>query len=158
IMRQMPPGTPLPPKENLVPASMVFQPTPGPVPLDDVSRWMKWTRGANWQHPEGPGSDLTGREDHPVVHVSWDDAVAYAKWAGQRLPTEAEWGRAARGGLDGKLYVGGDEPFSQAKPQCNAWQGEFPWKNTLKDGFERTAPVKSFAPNGYGLYDMAGNV
>jgi formylglycine-generating enzyme required for sulfatase activity len=158
ILRQSPPGTPRPPKEKLVPGSLVFRKTAGPVDLRDYSQWWKWTPGASWRHPEGPGSDLEGRQSHPVVHVSWDDAVAYAKWAGKRLPTEAEWECAARGGLHGKPYVWGDEPFSEEKPQCNIWQGEFPWKNTVKDGFERTAPVKSYAPNGYGLHDMAGNV
>jgi formylglycine-generating enzyme required for sulfatase activity len=157
IMKQVPPGTPRPPKEKLVPGSLVFRPTKGPVDTRDFSQWWQWTPGANWRHPEGPDSDLKGRENHPVVHVSWDDAVAYARWAGKRLPTEAEWEFAARGGLDGKPYVWGDEPFSESHPQCNIWQGEFPWKNTAKDGFERTSPVKSFAPNGYGLYDMAGN-
>ena len=158
IMAQLPPGTPPPPKENLVPGSLVFTPPAGRVNLDDVSQWWAWTPGANWQHPEGPGSSIEGKDDHPVVHVSWDDAAAYARWAGKRLPTEAEWEFAARGGLDGKPYVWGDERPSDTQIHANIWQGEFPHQNTVKDGFARTAPVQSFPPNGYGLYDMAGNV
>jgi formylglycine-generating enzyme required for sulfatase activity len=159
ILRQSPPGTPPPPPEKLLPASLVFMPTAGPVKdTRDYSQWWHWTPGANWRHPEGPDSNIDAREDHPVVHVSWYDAVAYAEWAGKRLPTEAEWEFAACGGLQGKTYVWGNEPFSEEKPQCNCWQGEFPWKNTEKDGYLRTSPVKAFPPNGYGLYDMAGNV
>ena len=158
IMSQSPPGTPPPPPEALVPGSLVFTPTDRPVPLNDFSQWWVWTPGASWQHPEGPGSDLKGRELHPVIHVSWDDAVAYAKWAGKRLPTEAEWEFAARGGLDRKNFTWGEEPPSLTKPQANLWTGNFPYRNTVQDGFERTAPVKSYSPNGYGLYDMAGNV
>jgi len=158
ILKNVPPGTPPPRKEDLVAGSLVFHPTTAPVDTRDVSQWWSWTPGACWKHPEGPGSTLDGRERHPVVQVSWDDAVAYAKWARRRLPTEAEWEFAARGGLVDKPYVWGDEPFSSTKPQANIWQGSFPSHNTCVDGFERTAPVKSFAPNGYGLYDMAGNV
>lgn len=158
ILAQLPPGTPAPSKAELVAGSLVFTMTEGPVDLKDYSQWWKWTHGANWRHPEGPDSNLDGRDQHPVVQVSWHDAVAYAKWAGKRLPTEAEWELAASGGLGDKPYVWGDEPPSDTRIFANIWQGEFPYENTQADGFVRTSPVRSFKPNGYGLFDMAGNV
>jgi formylglycine-generating enzyme required for sulfatase activity len=158
IRRYARPETRLPDKKDLVPGSVVFTPPDRPVDLRDVRNWWKWTPGADWRHPQGPDSSIDDMDDHPVVHVSWFDATEYAKWAGKRLPTEAQWERAARGGLEGKKFVWGDEPFDEERPQCNTFQGHFPDRNTLKDGYARTSPVKVFAPNGYGLYDMAGNV
>ncbi len=136
----------------------MFRATTGPVDLRDVSNWWSYEPGAQWRHPEGPDSTLHGRERHPVTHLAVEDAEAYAAWVGKELPTEAEWEFAARGGLEGATFVWGDEFAPKGKMMANTWQGEFPWQNLTTDGFEGTSPVKSFAPNGYGLYDMAGNV
>ena len=137
--------------ELLFAGSVVFQRSTGPVDLSDPYQWWSWQRGADWRHPEGPGSSLHGRERHPVVHVAYADADAYAAWAGKELPSEAEWEFAARGGLDGVEYAWGDEYMPKGKPQANTWQGEFPYENTLLDGYEGTSPVGRFPPNGYGL-------
>ena len=146
------------PEENLVPGALVFQKTAHPVDLRDYGNWWAWTPGANWTHPFGPASTIDGIEQHPVVHVAYEDAEAYARWAGLDLPTEAEWEFAARGGLDGKKFTWGDEHFPDGKAMANSWQGEFPWQNLLTDGYEGTSPVGAFPANGYGLFDMAGNV
>ncbi len=158
LKKQLSPNTPKPSPDMLKAASLVFVPTEGEVNLQDYSQWWQWTHGANWKHPKGPDSDIKGKENYPVVHISWDDAKAYCKWAGKRLPTEAEWEYAARGGLVKKVYAWGNGKIDSGLSRCNYWQGNFPYKNDITDGFYGAAPVKSFAPNGYGLYDMAGNV
>lgn len=144
--------------EMLRPASVVFQKPPGRVDLSNHFNWWTYVAGADWQHPEGPQSSIEDRSQHPVVHIAYEDAEAYAKWAGKELPTEAEWEFAARGGLDGATYAWGEEFAPGGKQMANTWQGEFPWQNLLTDGYERTAPVGQFPPNGYGLFDMIGNV
>jgi formylglycine-generating enzyme required for sulfatase activity len=144
--------------EMLAPSSVMFRKAAQAVDLRNPYNWWDYVQGADWRHPRGPGSSLQGLWDHPVVHVAFEDAAAYAEWAGKELPTEAEWEFAARGSLEGAEYVWGDELMPGGKPHANTWQGEFPWQNLLEDGFEWTAPVGSFPPNGYGLYDMAGNV
>jgi formylglycine-generating enzyme len=158
LKKQLPPGTPKPDDSILVPGSMVFMPPPFPVPTSDISLWWKWVNGASWKQPEGPGSSIEGKENHPVVHIAFEDAEAYAKWAGKRLPTEFEWEFAARGGVNGKRFAWGDELTPNGQYLANTFQGVFPHKNEGKDGFMGTAPVGSFAPNGFGLHDMIGNV
>jgi formylglycine-generating enzyme required for sulfatase activity len=145
--------------EQLQPGSMVFTPTSGPVDLGDLRQWWEWRAGAYWRRPEGRGSNLKRREGHPVVHVAYEDAAAYATWASRTLPTEAEWERAARGGIEEAAYTWGDEERPGGRLMANTWDGpDFPWRHTAESGFEGTSPVGSFPANGYGLHDMAGNV
>ncbi len=145
-------------RELLFAGSVVFSKSSGPVDLRDPHNWWTWRQGADWRHPDGPDSSLHGCERHPVVHVAYADAEAYAAWIGKQLPTETEWEFAARGGLDGAEYAWGDALMPKGRPQANTWQGEFPYENTLLDGYEGTSPVGKFPPNGYGLLDMIGNV
>jgi sulfatase modifying factor 1 len=142
----------------LVPGSLVFRPTRGPVDLRDFRNWWAYVPGTTWQRPEGPGSDTYTRGRHPVTQVAYADAEAYAAWAGKALPTEAEWEYAARGGLEGAAFAWGDEFTLDGRIMANTWQGEFPWQNLLSDGYAGTSPAGAFSPNGYGLYDMTGNV
>jgi sulfatase modifying factor 1 len=158
MQKQLPEGTPKPHDSILQPGSLKFKKTKSSVPnLFDFSQWWEWSIGTNWKHPNGPKSNLKAKENHPVVHVCFEDAQAYCKWAGRRLPTEAEWEYAARAKAVSTIYFWGDDR-SQLSTKVNSWEGEFPVNNTLEDGFERTAPVKSYPANDFGLYDMAGNV
>ena len=142
----------------LVPGSVVFQPTPGPVPLDDPMQWWAYIPGASWRTPAGPGTTVEGREDHPVTQVAYEDALSYAHWAGKDLPTEAEWEFAARGGLDGAVFAWGADIDPGGEVVANTWRGQFPWQNFGSNGHAGTSPVGVFPPNGYGLVDVCGNV
>jgi len=158
MIKELPQDTPEPSDDMLQPGSLVFTPLEKEVDLRDTRNWWTWTHGADWRHPQGPQSSIEGKDDHPVVQISWDDAATYATWAGKRLPTEAEWEYAARGGLEKKRFPWGDEFRPGGKFMANTYTGTFPVKDTAEDGFAGTSPVKSFPPNGYGLYDMGGNV
>jgi formylglycine-generating enzyme len=155
---QLPPGTPKPADSLLGAGSLVFTPPQEGLALNNAAQWWSFVAGANWKQPQGPGSKITGKEKHPVVHVSWEDAMAYCKWSGKRLPTEAEWEWAAKGKNANAKYAWGDTELSNQFLPANTWQGIFPTHNSLADGFFSTAPVQSFAPNANGLYDMSGNV
>lgn len=158
IVSNLPPGSPLPDKEDFRPGSMIFMPASGPVPLDNPALWWRFLEGASWKAPLGEGSSIDGYENHPVVHVSWYDARAYAEWAGGRLPTEIEWEYAARGGLEQKAFPWGNEALETGALKANTWTGNFPYMNDQSDGAYIANESKSYPPNAYGLYDMAGNV
>jgi formylglycine-generating enzyme required for sulfatase activity len=155
---QLPPEAEKPADSLLAPGSLVFRPTVDVVDLNNPMNWWHWTLGADWKHPEGPQSDIVDKMNHPVVHIAYVDALAYCDWAGKRLPTEAEWEFAAKGGLTNKRFSWGDEDPKEQPNLANIWHGAFPYGNTGLDGFKGTAPVKSYPANHYGLYDMAGNV
>jgi len=158
MKKQLPPGTKKPSEDDLQPGSLVFSSPKNIINLADFSNWWKWVKGACWKHPLGPESDIANKANHPVVQIAYQDALAYANWAGKRLPTEAEWEWAAKGGLLYNYYPWGNEQVSSGEVKCNYWSGKFPVENSKEDGFYYTAPVISYQPNGYGLFNMAGNV